>query len=115
MSEMADTMKTPTTYPCTRCQGKGRLAIYANVLGGVCFKCGGTGRQKTRPSAPSHRWSVNAIRTTDHQDCTVFYVRAKTEQEAIKKALATLSRAREQIYDPTTIRVTPWPDSIENA
>jgi hypothetical protein len=54
---------------------------------------------------------VNAIRTTDHQDCVVFHVRAKTEQEAIKKASATLSRAREQIYDPTTIRVTPWPDA----
>ena len=98
-------------YPCTRCEGKGRLPHYANVLDGVCFKCGGTGRQKTRPAAPSRRWSVNAIRTTDHHDCVVFHVRAKTEQEAIKKASATLSRAREQIYDPTTIRVTPWPDA----
>jgi len=85
------------------------------VLGGVCFKCGGTGRQKTRPDAPSRRWSVNAIRTTDHHDCVVFHVRAKTEREALNKASAALSRAREQIYDPTTIRVTPWPDSIEKA
>ncbi|WP_235445366.1 DUF3489 domain-containing protein [Gulbenkiania mobilis] len=108
-------MKTPQTYPCTRCEGKGRLPHYANVLGGVCFKCGGTGRQKTRPAAPSRRWSVNAIRTTDHHDCVVFHVRAKTEREALNKASAALSRAREQIYDPTTIRVTPWPDSIEQA
>jgi hypothetical protein len=99
-------MNTPQTYPCTRCEGKGRLPHYANVLGGVCFKCRGTGQQKTKPAA-SRLWSVNVIRVADHQECAVFRVRAKTEQEAIKKASATLSRAREPIYDPSTIRVAP--------
>ncbi len=108
-------MKAPQTYPCTRCEGKGHLPHYANVLGGVCFKCGGTGQQKTRPAAPSRRWSVNAIRTTDHHDCVVFHVRAKMEQEAIEKALKQMAGAREPIYDPATIRVAPWPDSIEKA
>jgi hypothetical protein len=107
-------MNAPQTYPCTRCDGKGHLPHYANVLGGVCFKCGGSGQQKTKPSAPSRRWAVNAIRTTDHQECVVFFVRARTENEAIKKAIKQMNGARDPIYDPATVRVNPC-ISIEKA
>lgn len=31
------------TTPCKRCAGEGRLWNHANVLGGVCFACRGTG------------------------------------------------------------------------
>lgn len=31
--------------PCTRCGGTGYLSEYSHVEGGVCFSCGGTGRQ----------------------------------------------------------------------
>ena len=30
--------------PCCRCAGAGYFAAYAHVAGGVCFRCGGTGR-----------------------------------------------------------------------
>ncbi len=99
-------------YPCTRCQGKGRIPHYANVLGGVCFKCGGSGLQKNKPAMPSRRWSVNAVRTTDRNDCVVFHVRARTEKEAIRKARDKLVRASHPIYDASTVRVEPWPETI---
>ncbi|NMA54307.1 MAG: hypothetical protein GX952_00065 [Firmicutes bacterium] len=37
---------------CVRCGGTGYLAQYAHVQGGVCFRCGGSGRDpKSRSSA----------------------------------------------------------------
>lgn len=31
--------------PCTRCNGSGYIKAYSHVMGGVCFKCGGSGKQ----------------------------------------------------------------------
>lgn len=45
-------------YECTRCGGKGRLTIFSNVLGGVCFKCRGSGKQAAKPGKPSVKWAV---------------------------------------------------------
>lgn len=101
---------TAATYPCTRCDGKGWIPGYGHVLGGVCFKCGGTGWQKRKPAAPTRRWTVLATRTTDHHpDVVVCFIRAKSERLALEKASAQLSRARDPIYDVSSIRVEPWP------
>lgn len=34
---------------CDRCNGKGNIACYRHVQGGVCFKCGGTGNTLIKP------------------------------------------------------------------
>ncbi|MGL5910480.1 MAG: hypothetical protein ACRCZP_10805 [Phycicoccus sp.] len=31
------------TEPCWKCEGRGRIAQYRNVLGGTCFNCAGSG------------------------------------------------------------------------
>jgi hypothetical protein len=45
--------RNPETYPCSRCGGSGTMP-YA-VAGGVCFKCAGTGRQRSKPRASKPR------------------------------------------------------------
>lgn len=34
--------------PCGRCQGKGILPHFVHVVGGVCFRCWGTGEKLTK-------------------------------------------------------------------
>ena len=34
-------------HTCPRCNGAGRISYYGHVEGGICFKCGGTGRFDT--------------------------------------------------------------------
>ena len=38
--------KQTKNQTCTRCEGKGHISFYKHVLGGTCFKCGGSGTQK---------------------------------------------------------------------
>lgn len=38
-----------TAQRCTRCGGSGWLFRYANVQGGICFRCGGTGEDPELP------------------------------------------------------------------
>ena len=45
-------------HACSRCSGTGRLAHFSNVLGGTCFKCKGTGKQRTKPGAQTPKWAV---------------------------------------------------------
>lgn len=44
-------------YPCQRCEGKGEIPAFGHVLGGVCFKCKGSGKQYYKPSQ-SVQWVV---------------------------------------------------------
>jgi hypothetical protein len=41
------------TYPCPKCEGHGTIRAYSNVQGGVCFKCGGSGRVAAKPASRS--------------------------------------------------------------
>lgn len=34
---------------CPRCAGRGHIAAFQHVQGGVCFKCGGTGDTSIKP------------------------------------------------------------------
>lgn len=43
-------MSNAATYTCSRCNGVGRLPVHSNVLGGVCFKCHGSGKQASKPA-----------------------------------------------------------------
>ena len=37
------TTKQKSQADCPRCNGEGRLSFYNHILGGICFKCGGSG------------------------------------------------------------------------
>ena len=96
-------MAAVTLYPCLRCNGNGRISVYANVLGGVCFKCGGTGSQKGKPSAPTLQWSVFFLEVATGELRYAYNRTGKTKAEAIKKARALLASAPEAFrlrFDP---------------
>lgn len=88
---------------CSRCcNGKGRIAAFSHIQGGVCFKCGGKGyvMRKTKPGKPSVSWQVGATngRKTHPGDNDVgvvvfpiFTVKAPTQAAALKKAAAILA------------------------
>lgn len=77
-------------YPCYRCGGSGNIRGFSHVLGGVCFKCGGTGKQKTKPSI-GVLWAV-----LDSSSSHAYNIKARTANEAIKKAKVTYARASEE-------------------
>lgn len=85
-------MAAGVTYRCPKCAGAGRLACYANVAGGVCFSCGGSGVKVGRPPARSPRFAISAVRLVDGQRLTVFFLKAKDQAEALSKATRTLAR-----------------------
>ena len=93
---------------CPRCAGTGRVERHANVRGGVCFACGGSGYrvQKTAPAAPARRFAVSACaRRTGELVSPVFWLLAKTERAALTKARAQISKGTG--YDPATVTVQP--------
>lgn len=77
-------------YPCYRCSGEGVIRAFGHVLGGICFKCHGTGTQKDKP-IKSIMWAV-----LDTNGNHVYNVRAKTLLSAIKSALQIFARAQIQ-------------------
>lgn len=103
-----------TTFPCSRCAGKGTIQAFANVLGGVCFKCRGKGTQATRPAAPSINWCVLGTDRITGEHVHAYNVRAKTAAQAIGKARRTYENAstewRNQISlaDPIALPFADW-------
>jgi hypothetical protein len=96
-------MTTAVVYPCLRCSGNGRLSIYGNVLGGICFKCGGSGKQTRKPSPPTIQWAVFFLDVTTGQFAHAYNQTGKTKEAAIKKAKITLGKASNafrQRYNP---------------
>ena len=64
--------------------GKGKIPAYSHVLGGVCFKCGGSGKQDTKPAKASVKYLVLGITRNGPKSWGV--IGAKSAQEAIKSA-----------------------------
>lgn len=63
------------------------------MLGGVCFKCGGSGKQKSRPrQAQAYSWNVYAEERSTGARLHIFRVSAKTKEGALAKAQAQLAR-----------------------
>lgn len=81
------------TYACTRCDGKGRINGFGHVLGGVCFKCKGSGRQRTRPSGPSTTWRVMVIDRESASAVGIYNIKARTATDAVRKARRHYERA----------------------
>jgi hypothetical protein len=96
-------MATITPYPCVRCCGNGRISAYSNVLGGVCFKCAGSGKQIRKPAPPTLRWAVFFLEFTTGKPAHAYNTTGKTEEAAINKAVGLYAKASEtfrQRFDP---------------
>lgn len=68
-------------YNCAKCGGTGEIAAHRNVLGGVCFKCNGTGKQANKPVAPSKKYVCK------YDGVGLFTKSARTSTEALSKAV----------------------------
>lgn len=93
------------TYPCTRCEGKGEIPHYSNVLGGVCFKCGGSGTQEEKPSAAGIRFTVSAVsKATGERVSTICFLKAPNEIKALAKAKVQLAGGNGYIAETAEVR-----------
>jgi DnaJ-class molecular chaperone len=93
-------------YKCSRCDGEGRLWIHANVLGGVCFKCHGTGKQESKPAAKGVMWAV-----LDSNGVCAYNQKATTKAKAVAKSLKTYARASAAFqaeHDMTKATAVPY-------
>lgn len=82
-------------YECPKCSnGKGIINAFSHVLGGVCFKCKGTGfiEQKNKPTI-SKQYSFSFLWTDPNHCnyrngdfCKCFIKKARSESAAIKIA-----------------------------
>lgn len=84
------------TYPCERCGGTGTIRGFSHVLGGVCFKCGGSGRLPGQAPRRSEKWAVHlpAIVPAPSNGETHVYIRqGRTPAEAIRAAARVFARA----------------------
>lgn len=107
-----------TAYACSRCGGTGRLAQFGNVLGGVCFKCSGTGKQFRKPGAPTPKWAVFGQHRATGAWLRLYNVGAKTKAMAIDRALRTYQGASicwkaEYDLNPVTARAIKWADMAD--
>ncbi len=86
-------------FDCPRCEGKGEIAAFRNVAGGVCFRCGGSGKVATRPMV-AKRWQCV------YAGVGLFYIKARSEAAALREAIARINPAY-----PAFAGVTP--DQVE--
>lgn len=76
-------MKTATkAIDCGKCMGRGTIQGFSHVAGGVCFACGGTGKKTVRADhTPLSKYGCV------YAGALLFWVRARTEKEALRKAV----------------------------
>lgn len=86
-------------YECTRCCGKGRLPAFNNVLGGVCFKCKGSGKQSTKPRKLSIRWAVFGVDRNTGVPARLYNVSSPSAAGAVAKARRTFENASTEFRD----------------
>lgn len=109
-----------TTYPCSRCSGSGTIQGFSHVVGGVCFKCHGSGRQKGKPST-STPWVVLSRDRATGEPKHAYNVSAKSAEQAVAKALVTYSGASPAFKDehdmsaPVAVPSQEWwtPERLE--
>lgn len=77
-------------YPCYRCNGEGTIRAFANVLGGVCFKCGGSGRQRNKPSV-GVKWGI--LSNVNGKIRHAYWIKAKDQETALRIARNTIAKA----------------------
>ena len=94
-------------YPCSRCDGKGNIQGYKNVLGGICFKCGGSGLSKTMPTSKLSTFAVKGVVVADlgvlnaqlGDVGTIYNLKAKDETDAIAQAQIKIAEASASFRD----------------
>lgn len=102
-----------TTYQCSRCGGSGRLSVFGHVLGGTCFKCNGTGKQRHKPAQPAAKWAVFGLERETGRFLRLYNVNARTAEQAIEKAHCTFAGASTLFKDSYTLdgaRAVRWSD-----
>lgn len=105
-----------TTYPCSRCGGSGRLSVFGHVLGGTCFKCNGTGKQRHKPAAQSEKWAVFGTERATGRFLRLYNVKARSADQAIEKARDAFSGASTLFKDTYTLdgaRAVRWSDMAD--
>lgn len=107
-----------TAYACSRCGGTGRLAQFGNVLGGACFKCKGTGKQHTKPAAPTPKWAVFGQHRASGAMLRLYNVTGKTAKQAIERASATYAKGSadwRSTYTMDKARAIKWTDMADQS
>jgi hypothetical protein len=95
------------SYNCIKCGGTGEITAHKNVLGGVCFKCNGTGKQAKKPLPKTKKYACK------FDGVTLFNHKARNEAEALRIAVAhwkchPLAPAFANITDESQITVEEW-------
>lgn len=102
-----------TAYTCSRCNGKGRLPQHSNCLGGVCFRCHGSGKQSSKPKEPTPKWAVFGQDRATGDWARLYNVHAKTADNAISRASTMMAQASDEwrdTYSLTDARAIKWTD-----
>ena len=100
------------TYTCTRCNGTGRYSFNL-VHGTKCYGCNGTGKQRTKPRAPTPKWAVFGQHRETGAWLRIYNVEAKTEKTAIERSRNTYANAStdwKNTYTLANARALKWTD-----
>lgn len=99
-------------YTCTRCNGTGRYSF--NLMHGTkCYGCNGTGKQYTKPKAPSPKWAVFGQHRETGEWLRLYNVVAKNKACAIERAQNMYAQASTTWKDTYTLadaRDLKWSD-----
>jgi len=90
------------TYPCSRCEGARYIRGFSHVVGGVCFRCGGTGKQKSKP-ATSTLWAILGRDPLTGEEKHAYNISAKTPSVALKKASVVFAGASAQFREENSL------------
>lgn len=99
-------------YTCTRCNGTGSYSF--NLMHGTkCYGCNGSGKQYTKPRAPSPKWAVFGQHRETGEWLRLYNVVAKNKACAIERAqnmYAQASTAWKDTYTLADARALKWSD-----
>lgn len=99
-------------YTCTRCNGTGSYSF--NLMHGTkCYGCNGTGKQYTKPKAPSPKWAVFGQHRETGEWLRLYNVVAKNKACAIERAQNMYAQASTTWKDTYTLadaRALKWSD-----
>ena len=91
-------------YECDRCSGRGRISVFSHVIGGTCFKCGGSGRLKRKPPAKSVVYAVFLVHRESGKPARIYNVKAKAPQAAMGKARVMYEAASSAFRDDYSMK-----------
>jgi len=99
-------------YTCTRCNGTGRYSF--NLMHGTkCYGCNGSGKQYTKPKAPTPKWAVFGQHRQTGEWLRLYNVVARSKNAAIECAQNMYDQASMSWKDTYTLadaRALKWSD-----